>query len=128
MFFSVIWCPEPMTLATQTQGHSSRSFVLPLNFVSAPYLLKIFIELWSNVNLSMTVCTAHDSDSQTKGHGHFSRSWDLPLNFLSAQYLLNPLKDSLNFTQMFHSVRLCAEPMMRLPRLKVTLQCHRINP
>ena len=117
-----------MTLATQAQGHSSRSFVLHLNFESAPYLLKIFIKLWSNVNLSMTVCTALDLDSQTKGQGHFSRSWDLPLNFLSAQYLLKALKDSLNFTQMFHSVALCAEPMMWQPRLKVILQGHGIYP
>ena len=37
---------------------------------------------------------------------------------------------SLNFTQMFLSVRRCAEPMTQLPRLKVmvTVQGHGIYP
>ena len=68
---------------------------------------------------------------QTQGQGHISKSWDLPLNFVSGPLSPQPFERfSLNITQMFRSVRRCAEPMTQLPRLKVkvTLQGHGIYP
>ena len=44
----------------------------------------IFSKLWSNVNLSETVCRAYASATVTQGQGHTSRSWGLPLNLESA--------------------------------------------
>ena len=81
-FISVRGCAEYMT---QGQGHTSRSWDLPLNFVSAPYLfnpLIFFIKLYPDVPLIERVCRTHDSAMQTQGQGHTSRSWDLPLNFM----------------------------------------------
>ena len=42
MFLSVRWCAETMTqLCRQGQGHTSRSWDLPLTFMSVPYLFSI---------------------------------------------------------------------------------------
>ena len=54
MFASVKWCAEPIAQHADSQGHSSRSWVWALNFVSALYLLSpgiIFSKIWSNVYL-----------------------------------------------------------------------------
>ena len=54
---------------------------------------------------------------------------DLPLNFVSVPYLLNPFwRFSLNFIQMFRSVRRCAEHITQLPRLKFKVTGQGINP
>ena len=93
MSISVRQCAESINSAMQTQGqgHSLRSWDLPLKFVSASYLLY----LW-----------------KTKDHGHSSRSLDLPLNFLSITYLLLLMEGfSLNFVHPFISLTQCAEPM-----------------
>ena len=55
-------------MKTQGQGHSTRSWDLPLNFVPAPYPFTpgmIFNKLWSNVDLSEMVCRTHDSATQS---------------------------------------------------------------
>ena len=80
----------------------------------------------SNVPLSEAVCRTHDS-----AQGHISRSWDLPFKFCVSSIPPEPFERfSLNFTQMFLSVRHYAESMTQLCRLKarVTLQCHGIYP
>ena len=70
--------------ATHTQDHSSRSWVLPLNLVSALYLLNPL-----NINLMRETMsrTYADSRSQFKVKG-------FTLEFrVAAPYLLNPLND-----------------------------------
>ena len=47
-----------LAMQTQSQGHTLRSWDLPLKFMAPPYYLntlKVFIKLWLNVNLSETV-------------------------------------------------------------------------
>ena len=99
-------------LAMQTQGHTSRSWDLPFNFISPEpfeqYSLN-FTQMFRSVRRCsepMTICVHQ---------GHISRSWDLPVNFISTPYLLNPF-------------RWCAEPLTQLRRIKVrfTLQGHGI--
>ena len=111
---------------------SYRSWDLPLHFVSfTPG--RIFIKLWTNVHLSKTACKTYISAMQTQGQDHS------PMSFLSktvcrtyasatqmqcqrSQLAIGlgiypcissplPLEGfSLNFGQMFISVRRCAEP------------------
>ena len=60
---------------------------------------------------------------------HRSRSRDLLLNFCVCSISPEPFgRFSLNFIQMFLSVRRCTEPMTPQHRLKVTLQSHGIYP
>ena len=59
---------------TQVQGHSSRPYDVPLNFVSAPYLLYLwkgfhFGEMFIS-DLNETMSWTHDSAKQTQGQGY----------------------------------------------------------
>ena len=69
------------------------------------------------VPLSETMCRAHDSATQTKGQGYTSGHVIYPSNRV---HLISPEpfdRFSVNFTQLFFSVRRCAEPMTQLHRL-----------
>ena len=113
---------QDSALQTQGQCHISRSWDLPFNFVSAPYLLnplifiKLLTQMFSSVRRSAGPMTQlcrlkvkvtfqvrkrakirnryNQAPHQTQGtNGKVTRSWDLPFNFMSAPYLLNLLKD-----------------------------------
>ena len=84
--------------------------------------LVIFIKLHPNVSLSEKMCRTFDSAMQTAGQGRTPRSCYLP--FKSCPFHMWTI-----FIKLL-SVRRCAEPMTRLPRLKVkvTLWAHVIYP
>ena len=68
----VVCIANDSAMQTQGQGHTSRSWDLPLNFVSFELTIcQIFIELHSNVPLSELVCRTHDSAMQTQSRSHF---------------------------------------------------------
>ena len=84
------------TMPTRGQGHNGRSRVWAFNFASSSYpwtLWKIFIQLWSNVCLSETMCRAHNSTMPTQGQGHIWRSHVWAFNFISTPYLLYAWED-----------------------------------
>ena len=87
------------------------------------------MKLHLNVPLSKTTCrNIYDSATQTQDQGHTSWPCDLPLNSvrsISPEYFE---RFSFNFTQMFLSVRRCAEHMVQLPKLKDTGQGQGIYP
>ena len=65
---------DDYVMQTQGQGLTSRSCDLPMNFVSAPYLLNSlkdndFTSL-KYPSLSEMISKIHDSAMQTKGQGH----------------------------------------------------------
>ena len=183
MFHSVRQCAEPMTLLHRLkvkvtlQVHGIYLWILcPLHISSTGW--KIFIKLHSNVPLSETMCRTHDSATQTQGKvmgfslefrvcsispeafERFSLNFDqiflsvrwcaelmtrlsyprsmshfkvvgFTLQFRVCSISPEPFeRSSLNFDQMFISVRQCAEPMTQLHRLEVnvTLQGHSILP
>ena len=116
IFLSVRRCAEPMTqlrrlkVKVNGQGH----VFYPIFLYAPLYLLNPltgFTRLHANVPLSDTMCRTQ------------------LLNFAPALYLLNPEWFSLNVTQIFLSVRRCAEPMTRLYRLevRVCVQGHGFN-
>ena len=83
-------------------------------------LWKIFIKLWTNVHLSKTVYKTYNSAMQTQGQYHSLRSLDLPLNTSRSLYISCTLwKIFINFSQIYISVRRCAEPMHQLRRCNV---------
>ena len=89
-------------------------------------LCSIFIKLHPNVPLSERICRTYHLATQTEGHT--SRSCDLPFKLcpLYISWIFEWF--SLNFIQMFLSLRRCAELMTQLCRLKVkvTLKGHGI--
>ena len=103
------------TMLTQGQGHSSRSWVWALNFVSALYLLypgRIFSKLWSNVHLWDNVQNPYLSHGDSRTRSQFkvvSLSPEFRVHSISPL----PLEGfSFNFGQMFASVKWCAEPQL----------------
>ena len=74
------------TMLKQGQGHSSRSQVWALNFVSLNF---------GQMFTCGTMCRTHNSAMETQGQGHSSRSRVWALNFVSTRYLLYPWKDFL---------------------------------
>ena len=86
------------TMPTQGQGHSSRSWVWALNFMSTLYLLYT----WGGFSLNFgqmftcgTMCRTHNSAMGTQGQGHSSGSWVWALTFMSTSYLLYSWTDFL---------------------------------
>ena len=89
------------TMPTQGQGHSSRSQVWALNFVSALYLLY----KWNDFLCQMFTLVRRYAESITQPCLKFGVGSISPL----------PLEGfSLNVGQMFASVRWCAEPITQL--------------
>ena len=64
------------------------------------------------------MCRTNNSATQIRGQGHTTRSWDLPMKFMSFKSPQPFVRFSLNITQKFLSVNLCAEPITQLYKLK----------
>ena len=106
------------------QGHWIYCWISCLLHISWTFW-KSFITLSSNIHHCMQT---HASATQTQGPGHTSRSWshfkvmEFTLGF--CVHSISPEcieRFSLNFAQIFLSVRRCAKLMTRLHRLKVKL-------
>ena len=91
---------------TQGQGHSSCSKALPLNFVSAPYLLnpmKDFYKFFGQMLISLRQC----AEPLTQLH----RLWvKAHLEFLVCSISQEPLKNSIRFDQMLIWMSRYVEP------------------
>ena len=122
--------------ATQTQGHSSMSWDLPFQFLvrsmawkylkigTCPASQKLLTYMGENLtftrNIKIFACpSVWSTHKYERTSARYVRAMWTPLNDFS-----------LNFTQMFHSVRRCAEAMSQLCRIKVkvTLEGHGIHP
>ena len=91
-----------LAMQTQDQGHTSKSWGLPLNFCVRSISPQPFVRFTLNPNVSFSkmLCRTHHSARQTQGQGLSSRACVLPLNFESAQMSPEPFyRFSLNFGQ-----------------------------
>ena len=120
MFLTLCRVHDP---ATYAQSRRSRSWDLPLNFVSAPYMY--LLSPLGDFHFTSPKCSSYDVQSLWLGYrdsrSHFKVMW-FTLQCMSSISPEPIERFSLNFTQMFLSVRRCAEHMTQLHRLKVTGQ------
>ena len=133
MFLSVSRCAEHMTQLPRLKVTGLGQGIY--HWISYPLhiswsLWMIFIKLHLNITLSETMCWSYDSATQTLGQGRLQGNLidpSIPVRSISSE----PFERfSLDFTQIFLSVRGCAELMTLLCRLKVkvTLQGSVIYP
>ena len=119
-----------LKIKVTVQGHGFYPWISFPLFVSW-ILWKIFIILWSkclSVWDDVQSSWLNYPDSRSKSH---FKVMGFTLEFGVRSISPQPFERfSLKFTQMFSSVRLCAESMTQLPRrkVKVTLKGHRIYP
>ena len=116
-------------MGTQGQGHSSRSRVWALNFVSTRYLLYP----WKNFLLILVKCLPQWNDVLNHAQPcRLTRSqFKVTIKFCVRSLSPLPLGGfSLNFDQMFSSVGQCAEPITQPCRLNVnvTVEGHEFEP
>ena len=138
MFPLVRRCAEPMTrprrlkVKVNGQGHVFYPILL--------CMLHISLTLWpvsldfAQMFLSVRRCAEPITllrrlKVTVQGHEFYPLVSCRLLNFVPTPYLMNPEWFSLNFTQIFLSVRRCAEPMTQLHRLEVRVweQGHGFN-
>ena len=100
-------------LTMQAQGHTSRSWDLPFNFIS-PEPFEQYSLNFTQMFRSVRWCSEPMTQCMCTSRSHF-KVMEFPVNFTSTLFLLNPL-------------RWCAKPMTQLRRIKVkvTLQGHGI--